>query len=226
MIALFDCNATLERRQYDGGFPKAAENCRTPCNPSLNGLCYLQHVSSKFSQFTHFGILLERLKDKSDFDSLLDGFVDHFIGTREVPLPGQLEAMDPARKLTRRDLLAPRPHLIYRLRREPQSDQITLRARGIELTLPSTMEDAVRFALEHPRYRADDLPVSLSPRDKLTLAGRLLREGLIERVRARTNIYPAGSRVRKSRSLSPRRRESQVESNRRASDEIGESETS
>lgn len=156
----------------------------------------------------HFGELLKRLKDKADIDNLLDGFADHFIGMREVPLPGQLEAMDPARKLTRRDSFAPRPNLIYRLRQGPEPEQITLRARGIEMTLPSTMEDALRFALEQPRYRADDLPVSLSPGDKLTLAARLLREGLIERVTARTNAHNTGPSARGSDSPPARRRRS------------------
>ncbi|MGJ5019180.1 cupin domain-containing protein [Bradyrhizobium oligotrophicum] len=133
-----------------------------------------------------FDELLKRLTDKSKFDTLLDVFADHFVGTREVPLPGQLEAMDPAHKLTMRDVFAPRPHLIYRLARTAGSKHITLRACGIELTLPSTVENAVRFALKHPSYRAGDLPVALSSTDKLTLVARLLREGLIERKGSRT----------------------------------------
>lgn len=129
----------------------------------------------------YFRELLEKLADSSDFESLLDVFADQFVGTREVPLPGQLEAMNPARKLSLLDVFEPRPHLIYRLTNEAKSRQMTLRAYGIELTLPDTMASAVRFALETPRYRAGDLPVALSPADKLTLVTRLLREGLIER---------------------------------------------
>jgi ribosomal protein L16 Arg81 hydroxylase len=128
-----------------------------------------------------FGKLLARLTDKSKFDTLLDDFADHFVGIREVPLPGQLEAMDPAHKLTMRDVFSPRRHLVYRVARTAGSEHVTLCARGIQLTLPGTVENAVRFALKHPSYRADDLPVPLSGTDKLTLLARLLREGLIER---------------------------------------------
>jgi ribosomal protein L16 Arg81 hydroxylase len=130
----------------------------------------------------YFRELLEAFSANSDFDHLFDGIADHFIGTREMPVWGQLKAMDPSHRLTAQDLLAPRRHLIYRLTHGPQRDQITLRAHGVELTLPALVESAVRYALEHSNYRASDLPAALPANDKVTLASRLLREGIIERV--------------------------------------------
>jgi ribosomal protein L16 Arg81 hydroxylase len=134
----------------------------------------------------YFGGLLRGLIEESQFDALLDDFADHFVGTREVPLPGQLEAMDPANKPCMLDVFSPRPHLVYRLTNAAEPGRIKLRARGIELTLPSTVEAAVRFALETTSYRAIDLPIALSAEEKLTLIARLLREGLVKRAVSRS----------------------------------------
>src|SRR6266436_3136538 len=133
---------------------------------------------------TYFRKLLDILREKSEIDTLLDIFSDHFIGTRALPLSGQLEAMDPTNPLALHDAFAPRRHLIFRLIKAADSEQMTLRAHGVELTLPGAIENAVRFALTCPSYRANDLPVALSSADKLTLLARLLREGLIERKRS------------------------------------------
>ena len=125
--------------------------------------------------------MIDALKENAEFANRLDDLVDDFIGRREVPLMGQLQALDPARKLTEHDLLSPRRHLIYRVTQGPTAEQIVLRGHGIALVLPAALENAVRY-LSSGRASARDLPVTLSVQGKLTLATRLLREGLIERV--------------------------------------------
>lgn len=130
---------------------------------------------------SHFSDLLDRLKE-TDFDDQFDGIADHFLGTRSLPLPGQLTAMDPSLPIGENDRFKPRKHLIYKLSHEPNTGQIVLRAHGIEMTLPGALEDGLRFALEQPIYCAADIPLALSAADKIKLVKRLLLEGLIIKV--------------------------------------------
>jgi hypothetical protein len=61
----------------------------------------------------------------------------------------------------------------------PDGNFTSLDCFGRKITFPHHATEAVRFALNHPRFVVRDFPGDLDDVGKLTLARRLIREGII-----------------------------------------------
>src|SRR5690606_8029901 len=125
----------------------------------------------------NFRALLRRFADAADFDAALDHFAGDLVSTRHALADGQLRELMRLPTLSIDSALCRRPGLLYRLRVE--SDGLRLAFYGNELSLPLRAEAPLRHALEHDRFVVGALPGPLDDEGKLTLARRLLREGLV-----------------------------------------------
>jgi ribosomal protein L16 Arg81 hydroxylase len=121
--------------------------------------------------------LLERAATSGDFDDALDHFVDRFLNSSPPLLEGQLVQTTALATLTLDSLVGVRDTAIWRL--EPASESFAVRCGDHKISFPSHAEDAVRYALGHPRFTVRDLPSSLDNDGKLTLVRRLAGEGLL-----------------------------------------------
>jgi bifunctional lysine-specific demethylase and histidyl-hydroxylase NO66 len=75
-------------------------------------------------------------------------------------------------------VLTPRPGLRWQLRRAPD-DRVALVTFDGTLSFPASCEPALRYLLEGPPRPVTDLPGLEHPDDRLMLARRLLREGIV-----------------------------------------------
>ena len=86
----------------------------------------------------------------------------------------QLAAVD---RLTLEDVVGLRPGVNYRLQADGNST--SLDCFGRKITFPHYAAEAVRFALNRASFIIRDLPGDLDDAGRLTLARRLIREGLV-----------------------------------------------
>jgi mannose-6-phosphate isomerase-like protein (cupin superfamily) len=121
--------------------------------------------------------LLLELQARADADSMLDHFIERFIADCPPLLTGQMRQLEALASVTGETVLGARPGVVHRLRRDPAS--VIVECHGRRITLPAHAADAVAFALQQPRYRLRDLPGALDEAGRLTLARRLVREGLV-----------------------------------------------
>ena len=121
--------------------------------------------------------LLLELNAKADSDAALDHFIARFIADCPPLLRGQLGQLDALKALTLESMLGARPGAVHRLHRE--GSKVTVELHGRRVTFPAHVAEALEFALAQARYRLRDLPGSLDEAGRLTLARRLIREGLI-----------------------------------------------
>jgi hypothetical protein len=115
--------------------------------------------------------------DASDFDAVLDGFVERFLGRCPPVLNGQIEQLRALDTLTANSAAGARQGLVYRL--EAGASTETIEIYGRRISFPSRAGQAVRFALNHARFLVRDLPGNLDDAGKITLVRRLIREGLV-----------------------------------------------
>jgi len=121
--------------------------------------------------------LLRRLSTKSNFEAILDRFVDEFISACPPLLRGQMAQMAALDRLTIDSKVGARAGLIFRIRTEPESTSVD--CYGRKITFPIHARDAVRFALSHSEFVVRELPGDLDEAGKLALVRRLIREGLV-----------------------------------------------
>jgi ribosomal protein L16 Arg81 hydroxylase len=126
-----------------------------------------------------FGRLLRHLAERASPERMVDRFVDEFLASCPPLLRGQMTQLAAAEHIGIDTMLEARPHLIARVQTDPQS--VSVRHFGRKLTFPRHAEPAVRFALSQQRFAIRDLPGDLDDPGKLTLARRLIREGLLMR---------------------------------------------
>lgn len=124
-----------------------------------------------------FDGLLRRLSERVSPQRTLDRFVDEFLASCPPLLRGQMAQLASLEQMGIDTLLAARPHLIVRVQVEPRA--VSVRHFGRKITFPLHVASAVRFALSQERFRIRDLPGDLDDAGKLTLARRLVREGLL-----------------------------------------------
>ncbi|HEV2425856.1 MAG TPA: cupin domain-containing protein [Terriglobia bacterium] len=124
----------------------------------------------------HFQTLFRRLGEQSSFDPILERFADDLVSSRPPSLRGQMAQLAALNTLSLDSVLGPRPNLAFYLR--AQDDSLRLECYGRTLTFPARAAEAVRFALAHSEFTVRDLP-GLDDDGKLTLARRLVREGLL-----------------------------------------------
>jgi len=105
-------------------------------------------------------------------------FADRFIDRRRPFLQNQMQALKDVEKISTKSVVGCRPLLSYRI--EEDDDAVRLRFHRNEINLPTYAADALRYALETPRFAVADLPEGLDDDGKVVLVRRLIREGLLQ----------------------------------------------
>jgi ribosomal protein L16 Arg81 hydroxylase len=121
--------------------------------------------------------LLRRAATTSNFDPALDSFVEAFASACPPLLKGQMAQLAALDSLSIDSVVGRRPGVISRLQTVGESE--SLDCYGRKITFPTQAREAVRFALNHPRFVVGSLPGDLDDAGKLTLIRRLIREGLV-----------------------------------------------
>ena len=124
-----------------------------------------------------FDRLLRHLSERASPERILDRFVDEFLASCPPLLRGQMTQLTALEHIDVGTMLETRPHLIARLQTDPHA--VSLRHFGRKLTFPLHAAPAIRFALSQKRFAVRDLPGDLDDSGKLTLARRLIREGVL-----------------------------------------------
>lgn len=121
--------------------------------------------------------LLQHLSERLSPQTILDRFVDDFLASCPPLLRGQMAQLAAVEHMDGDTVLEVRPHLIARVQTDPEA--VSVRHFGRKITFPLHVAPAIRFALGQKRFPVRDLPGDLDDSGKLTLARRLVREGLL-----------------------------------------------
>ena len=124
-----------------------------------------------------FKTLIRKFSRTADFDEAMDLFADRMTASRTPLLRGQMSQVESLGGLTVKTVAGPRPALIYKTFKE--KDKVVISVFGKEIAFPNYVASAVRYALSTPRYKIGNLPGTLDDEGKITLVGRLVREGLV-----------------------------------------------
>lgn len=124
-----------------------------------------------------FGRLLRHLSERTPPQGVLDRFVDEFLASCPPLLRGQMGQLAALDHIDVDTILEARPHLIARV--QADSHSVSVRHFGRRITFPLHVAPAIRFALGREPFAVRDLPGGLDDSGKLTLARRLIREGLL-----------------------------------------------
>ena len=120
---------------------------------------------------------MQQLYQTTNFDVILDRFVDEFISACPPPLRGQIAQIDGLENLTVDSVVRARTDVIHRLR--VNDDSVSLDCYGRSITFPAQASEAVRFALTQSEFAIRELPGNLDDASKVVLVRRLIREGLL-----------------------------------------------
>ena len=121
--------------------------------------------------------LLQHLSERVSAERILDRFTDEFLASCPPLLRGQMSQLAALERVDVDTTLGARPHLIARV--QTDSHSVWVRHFGRKITFPLHVAPAIRFALSQERFTVGDLPGDLDEPGKLTLARRLIREGLV-----------------------------------------------
>jgi bifunctional lysine-specific demethylase and histidyl-hydroxylase NO66 len=121
---------------------------------------------------------LRRFLDKVDLAKVADRAGRRFWANRPPPLQGQLRALLSLDELDDRTVLRRRPGATARLRVAGGRLELLLGDRT--LTMPATLEPAVRQLLDADQLTPGELARHLDGPSRLVLARRLVREGLLQ----------------------------------------------
>lgn len=121
--------------------------------------------------------LLKRLATSSDLSAPVAHFADRWISACPPLLQGQIGQVALLDQLTLESTVGVRTNIVFRS--EKDSSSISIYTFGRNITFPSHAENALRFALNQPRFSIRDLPGNLDESGKLVLVRRLVREGLM-----------------------------------------------
>ena len=124
-----------------------------------------------------FGRLLQCLSERTSPATILARFADEFLASCPPLLRGQMAQLAALDHMGVDTVLEARPHLIARV--EMASDSVSVHHFGRRIAFPAHVARAVRFALRQGCFAVRDLPGDLDDSGKLTLARRLVREGLL-----------------------------------------------
>ena len=124
-----------------------------------------------------FRTLLQQFSAKSNFDAILDRFIDEFISACPPLLRGQMSQMATLDRLTIDSVVGARTSAVSYIRTAGES--ISVDCYGRKLTFPVHASDAVQFALSNSQFVVRKLPGDLDEKGKLVLVRRLIREGLV-----------------------------------------------
>ena len=121
--------------------------------------------------------LLQQLSAKSNFDVVLDRFIDEFISTCPPLLRGQMGQVATLDRVTLDSTVGARANAMCRIRTD--GDATSVDCYGRKISFPFYASGAVRFALNTSQFVVRELPGDLDDTGKLALVRRLIREGLV-----------------------------------------------
>jgi ribosomal protein L16 Arg81 hydroxylase len=146
-----------------------------------------------------FRALLEAFASNARLQPILARFAQTFVTTRHPDLRGCLEELGTAAQISAESRIGPRPHLVFQLREEDQN--LVLVFGPTEMRLPSVAREDLEAALRGP-FEVRDLPGRLDEAGKLTLARRLVKEGVLIRLR---DPGEGGSSIRRADAAHPQK---------------------
>lgn len=124
-----------------------------------------------------FDRLLLQLSERASPEGILDRFVDEFLASCPPLLRGQMAQLGALDHMGIDTMVETRPHLIARVQLDQHS--VCVRHFGRKITFPLHVAPAVHFALSGKSFAIRELPGNLDDSGRLTLARRLVREGLL-----------------------------------------------
>jgi ribosomal protein L16 Arg81 hydroxylase len=127
-----------------------------------------------------FRALLETFASNARLQPILGRFAETFVTTRRPDLRGCLEELGAAPQISAETRVGPRPHLVFALREENQN--LVLVFGPTQIKFPSFAREDLEAALREP-FIVRDFPGRLDEAGKLALARRLVKEGILIRLR-------------------------------------------
>jgi ribosomal protein L16 Arg81 hydroxylase len=124
-----------------------------------------------------FRVLLQHLSSKSNFDAILDRFIDEFVSACPPLLRGQMAQLAVLDRMTIDSVVGARTNAPVHIR--VTANSTSLDCYGRRITFPSHAGEAVRFALGNSSFAVRELPDEIDDQGKLALVRRLIREGLV-----------------------------------------------
>lgn len=127
-----------------------------------------------------FRALLDRLCQSASLYPAIEFLADKFVSGRLPQVPEQRQQLAELNSLSLDSVVGRRPGLIYRSRRMP--DYLIIHCHSTEMTFPEHVASSVLYALERPQFSVAEVP-GLDDAGKLVLVRRLIREGLVMRIK-------------------------------------------
>jgi ribosomal protein L16 Arg81 hydroxylase len=121
--------------------------------------------------------LLDALPDKIDFESTLKGFANELIRTQAPETRTQLLNVIEIDRIRVGSIIRKRPNLIFRL--ENTADGVNLTCSNNEILFPEPTRESLDYIFSHESLPVAQIPGPLDTEGKLTLAKRLVMEGLV-----------------------------------------------
>jgi len=124
-----------------------------------------------------FRKLLDALPDKIDFESTLNGFANELIRNQGPETRDQLFNVIEIDRLGMGSIIKKRPDLIYRF--DNTADGVSLTCSNNEILFPEPTRESLDYIFSHDIVQVSQIPGPLDTEGKLTLAKRLVLEGLV-----------------------------------------------
>ena len=121
--------------------------------------------------------LLKRSERQARPRHVLGSMAERFIAEHSALMSGQHATLRAVATLTLHTNVGGRPGLIYRI--NERHGRVTLLCNAQRITLPAVAAAALKFALDTPSFRVEQLPGSLSDSGKVVLIRRLMKEGAV-----------------------------------------------
>jgi ribosomal protein L16 Arg81 hydroxylase len=124
-----------------------------------------------------FRKLLDALTDKIDFESTLNGFASELIRTQAPETRDQLFNVIEIDRIGTGSVIRKRPNLIFRF--DNTADGVNITYSNNEILFPEPTRESLDYIFSHESVQVSQIPGPLDPEGKLTLAKRLVLEGLV-----------------------------------------------
>jgi len=124
-----------------------------------------------------FRKLLDALPDKIDFESTLNGFANELIRNQGPETRDQLFNVIEIDRIGTGSIIRKRPNLIFRF--DNTADGINLTCSNNEILFPELTRESLDYIFSHDTVQVSQIPGPLDTEGKLTLAKRLVLEGLV-----------------------------------------------
>ncbi|MDO8423622.1 MAG: cupin domain-containing protein [Parvibaculum sp.] len=124
-----------------------------------------------------FRMLIAKLTEEASFLKTADGFQNEFLQSRDSRLSGQLFQIVELQKLSLGSVVIARDSRIQLI--EESEERIVIKHLNTTIEFPSHVSVSLRCLLSGNRLRVVDVEGNLDASGKLTLARRLIEEGLL-----------------------------------------------